>query len=186
MLSRELDLLLDILALCHLIEVLDADLATGAHPVCAIVRPARGINAPAFAAVLALQGIVEPKPAHENDLISYLAKDRDAVFSKPAGGVRGVVIMQDLAELLVRGLSYPLTLHRHDHRLAGVGVQELEDHIYDVPEVLVAREGNGECAVYKNEPVLLGVLWVLWLHSDVQESNTILELLLHTDGLAPN
>lgn len=55
MLRNVLDLLLDVHAFQHLIEVLNAKLPTGTHCMRSVIRPRRGINAPSIPAMLALQ-----------------------------------------------------------------------------------------------------------------------------------
>jgi len=182
---READLLVDVHSLLHLIEILDADRPAGAEPVLAVIRPAGGVQSKARAVVEVVQRVVDVEAAHEHDLPANLAQTRDAVLGEPALGVGGnVVVVQDLGELLVGGLSDALALEGYEDGLARIPVEEGRHLVEQVAEVFVSSERDGEGGVHEDQAVGVGIVGVLGLHADVEEADAVVELLGKGDRLA--
>lgn len=181
MTSAEVDLLLDVLALANLVEVLYADLTTAALAVLAVVGPSSGVNAETTVVVLLLEGVIHVEAADEDDATTSLTKSGDAGVSVPSVALLiDVTALEVAGHVLVGTLASTFALDAHEDSLRGVLIEESVYVVEQVGEVLSASKGDGERAVDERELVVV----LVGGDTDIHETNTVVELLGNTDGLA--
>lgn len=96
------------------------------------------------------------------------------------------MITHDTADLRISGVPRPLTLNRHDDRFRRVLLKKGQDFIYNWPESLLTSQGNGKNAMNKIQSVFGRVQGAFRLYTDVEETDTIGELLTDRRYLAAN
>lgn len=179
-----LNLLIDVGRLLHLVEVLDADVASRTGGIGRVIRPRRGINAPAGPAVVLLHFVKQVEAADKNHLATCLTQGRDLRPHPPPTTLLGVVVAQDTGELFVRCLASALALDRDDQGFGRVLFQEVVHLVHQVAEVLGPCQRDGEDAVHQTELFLARILGVMRLHTDVEEAHAVVQLLARAHGLA--
>ena len=183
LLGGVLDLLGHVLALHDLVEVLDADVAAGGGGAGRVVGPDRGADAPALAVPEPLHAVVEVEAAEQYGFAARFAEERDSGLREPLLQV-GVVVFEDVAELLVGAFAGAFALEADDEGFGGVLVEEGADVGVEVAELFGARQADGEDGVNEDELVGGGVVGVWDLDAQIEEADAVLELLEGRDSLA--
>lgn len=90
---------------------------------------------------------------------------------------------KNVGKLLILGITRTLTLNGDDEGFGGILLEEFIHFAHQVAEVLVTGEGDREDTVDKDELILFRAIWILWLHTNVEESHAVLQLFARADSL---
>src|SRR6478609_8113975 len=179
-----LNLLLNVLALGNFVKVLDTDDTSWHLAVLTVIGPGACVNTPTSTIPACLLHLaVQVEAADDDNPTTGTTQSWNLGLSPPStSSFIDVAVLQIFSELFVVALSSTFALDTHDDSLTAVLVEELVNILEHVFEVLGASQGNGKHAVDKSKFIIVRTHG----HSNVEEPNTIFELLHDVNCLTSN